>query len=95
MFGAIYVIPLYACLQVNLKSTHRARIIAALNVSNALFMVFSAVFCVIAYKYGANEPQLFGLVGMMNFVIILAIYPALKKRWVTLLRERQFKFLKK
>ncbi len=80
-FGALYVIPLYACLQINLRQTHRARTIAALNVSNAFFMVLSALFTVVLYRYGADEPQLFGIVGLLNLVVIGTIYPMFKNKW--------------
>ena len=83
-FGALYVIPLYACLQINLKATHRARTIAALNVCNAFFMVLSAIFTVLVYQQGANEPQLFGIVGLVNLAVIAAIYPMFKRKWTNL-----------
>lgn len=90
-FGAIYVIPLYAALQMNLKSSHRARTIAALNVSNALFMVFSAAFAILAYRQGANEPQLFGLTGLMSILIVLCVFPSLTKLWGNLVESLETK----
>jgi len=83
-FGALYVIPLYACLQINLRATHRARTIAALNVCNAFFMVLSALFTVIVYRQGANEPQLFGIIGLLNLAVIGTIYPMFNKNWKNL-----------
>ena len=83
-FGALYVIPLYACLQINLRATHRARTIAALNVCNAFFMVLSALFTVAIYRQGANEPQLFGAIGLLNLAVIGVIYPIFNKKWTNL-----------
>ena len=83
-FGALYVIPLYACLQINLRATHRARTIAALNVCNAFFMVLSALFTVIIYRQGANEPQLFGVIGLLNLAVIGTVYPMFNKNWKNL-----------
>ena len=83
-FGALYVIPLYACLQINLRATHRARTIAALNVCNAFFMVLSALFTVIVYRQGANEPQLFGVIGLLNLAVIGTVYPMFNRNWKNL-----------
>ena len=83
-FGALYVIPLYACLQINLRATHRARTIAALNVCNAFFMVLSALFMVIIYRQGANEPQLFGVIGLLNLAVIGTVYPMFNRNWKNL-----------
>jgi MFS family permease len=83
-FGALYVIPLYACLQINLRATHRARTIAALNVCNAFFMVLSALFAIVIYRQGANEPQLFGAIGLLNLTVIGAVYPMFNKKWTNL-----------
>jgi acyl-[acyl-carrier-protein]-phospholipid O-acyltransferase/long-chain-fatty-acid--[acyl-carrier-protein] ligase len=83
-FGALYVIPLYACLQINLRATHRARTIAALNVCNAFFMVLSALFTVVIYRQGANEPQLFGVIGLLNLAVIGTVYPIFNKNWSNL-----------
>ncbi|XID75957.1 MFS transporter [Alkanindiges sp. WGS2144] len=41
--GGFYIVPLYAYMQAQSPETHRARIIAANNILNALFMVVSAV----------------------------------------------------
>ena len=83
-FGALYVIPLYACLQINLRATHRARTIAALNVCNAFFMVLSALFTVMIYRQGADEPQLFGVIGLLNLAVIGTVYPTFNKNWKNL-----------
>jgi MFS family permease len=43
MFGGFYSVPLYALIQTRSKSSHRARIIAANNILNALFMIASSL----------------------------------------------------
>ena len=45
--GGFYIVPLYAYLQEQSPETHRARIIAANNILNALFMVVSAVISIV------------------------------------------------
>src|SRR5258706_3956423 len=43
MFAGFYSVPLYALIQSRCEPTHRARIIAANNILNALFMICSAL----------------------------------------------------
>ncbi|MEO8135093.1 MAG: MFS transporter, partial [Betaproteobacteria bacterium] len=43
MFAGFYSVPLYALIQTRCEPTHRARIIAANNILNALFMIASAL----------------------------------------------------
>ena len=39
MFGGFFIVPLYAMMQSRSAAAHRARVIAANNILNALFMV--------------------------------------------------------
>ncbi len=41
LFGGLYIVPLYAMVQVRTREAFRARVIAANNILNALFMVLS------------------------------------------------------
>ena len=45
--GGFYIVPLYAMMQAYAPSTHRARVVAANNIFNAIFMVSSAIFSII------------------------------------------------
>lgn len=45
--GGFYIVPLYALMQVHSPSSHRARVVAANNILNAVFMVSSAVFSIL------------------------------------------------
>lgn len=45
--GGFYIVPLYAMMQAKSPDSHRARIISANNILNAIFMVTSAIFCII------------------------------------------------
>lgn len=45
--GGFYVVPLYAMMQAYSPKSHRARIVAANNILNAIFMVSSAIFSII------------------------------------------------
>jgi hypothetical protein len=43
LFAGLYSVPMYALIQLRAQPTHRARIIAANNILNALFMIASSV----------------------------------------------------
>ncbi|MEB3767838.1 MFS transporter [Acinetobacter sp. MD2] len=45
--GGFYIVPLYALMQAYSPRSHRARIIAANNIFNAIFMVASALFSIV------------------------------------------------
>lgn len=45
--GGFYIVPLYALMQAHSPRSHRARVVAANNIFNAIFMVASALFSVL------------------------------------------------
>ncbi|MGE8557400.1 MAG: MFS transporter [Acinetobacter sp.] len=45
--GGFYIVPLYAMMQAFSPQSHRARVVAANNILNAVFMVSSAIFSII------------------------------------------------
>ena len=45
--GGFYIVPLYAMMQAYSPHSHRARVVAANNILNAVFMVSSAIFSII------------------------------------------------
>ena len=45
--GGFYIVPLYAMMQAYAPKSHRARVVAANNIFNAIFMVCSAIFSII------------------------------------------------
>ncbi|MGD9603096.1 MAG: MFS transporter [Gammaproteobacteria bacterium] len=75
--GAIYIVPLNTALQARAAPAHRARLIGALNVLNALFMVGSAVFTATIYQAGFDIPTIFSLVAILNVAMIVAALRAL------------------
>ena len=58
----------------NSQPTHRARIIAANNILNALFMIGSSLLAGALLSAGLSIPQLFGLVGLANAVVAFYIF---------------------
>ena len=72
VFGGFFVVPLYVIIQVRSDPAHRARIIAANNILNALFMVTGALVSAALLGQGLSIPVLFGIAALCNALI--AIY---------------------
>jgi 1-acyl-sn-glycerol-3-phosphate acyltransferase len=73
-FAGLYSVPLYAVIQSRSAPSHRARIIAANNILNALFMVVAALMAKGLLDEGLTLPQLFLVVGLMNAAVAAYIY---------------------
>jgi len=71
--GGLYIVPLYAIMQHNSAAVHRARIIAANNVVNALFMVTSALFTLMMLSLSFSIPQVFLAISVANGLVALYI----------------------
>lgn len=56
--GGLYIVPLYALMQERSAPEERARVVAANNILNALFMVSAALFAVALRALGLSLPQL-------------------------------------
>jgi 1-acyl-sn-glycerol-3-phosphate acyltransferase len=74
LFAGLYSVPMYALIQLRAQPTHRARIIAANNILNALFMIASSVIAGVLIKLGLSIPQIFLLVGLANAVVAFYIF---------------------
>jgi len=74
MFGGFFIVPLYALVQSRSEPAHRARIIAANNILNALFMVVGALGAAAALGAGLSIPALFGIAALLNAAVAVYIY---------------------
>ncbi|MBN3755934.1 MFS transporter [Paraburkholderia sp. Tr-20389] len=74
MFGGFYSVPLYALIQSRSQPSHRARIIAANNILNSLFMIVSSLMAVALTSAGVGIPGLFLVTALLNVVVALYIY---------------------
>ena len=64
LFAGLYSVPMYALIQLRSAPSHRARIIAANNILNALFMIASSVIVGVLLTAGLTIPQVFLVVGI-------------------------------
>ncbi len=74
MFGGLYSVPLYAMIQSRSAPSHRARIIAANNILNSMFMIVSSLMAIALFSFGFTIPQLFLITGLLNAVVAIYIY---------------------
>jgi 1-acyl-sn-glycerol-3-phosphate acyltransferase len=86
LFGGFYIVPLYALIQSRTVEHERARVIAANNILNALFMVVSAVAAILFLSVaGLSIPQLFLVASLMNIAVnsyIFKIVPEFSMRFL-------------
>jgi 1-acyl-sn-glycerol-3-phosphate acyltransferase len=85
LFAGLYSVPMYALIQLRSQPTHRARIIAANNILNALFMIASAIIAGAMLKAGFTIPEIFLAVGIANAVVasyIFALVPEYLLRFI-------------
>ncbi len=74
VFGGFFIVPLYAMMQSRSAPAQRARIIAANNILNALFMVVGALSAGALLGAGLTIPMLFGVAALMNAAVAIYIY---------------------
>ena len=91
LFAGLYSVPMYALIQLRSQPTHRARIIAANNILNALFMIASSLLAGLMLKAGATVPQVFLAIGLANAVVAFYIFmlvPEYLLRFVAFIASR-------
>lgn len=74
VFAGLYSVPMYALIQLRSVPTHRARIIAANNILNALFMIASALIAGVLLQAGCTIAQIFLFTGIANAMVALYIF---------------------
>ncbi|MFI8481356.1 MFS transporter [Pseudomonas sp. NPDC078700] len=86
LFGGFYIVPLYALIQSRSVERERARVIAANNILNALFMVVSAIVSIAFLTLAKlSIPQLFLVISLMNIAVnsyIFKIVPEFSMRFM-------------
>jgi len=74
-FGGFYIVPLYALVQSRSAPDHLSRVIAGLNILNALFMVAAAVMAMLILgPVGLEIPDLFLISAILNAVVAIYIF---------------------
>ena len=68
--AGLYSVPMYALIQLRAQPSHRARIIAANNILNALFMIVSSLMAGAMLGAGLSIPQVFGATALLNILVV-------------------------
>jgi 1-acyl-sn-glycerol-3-phosphate acyltransferase len=68
--AGLYSVPMYALIQLRAQPSHRARIIAANNILNALFMIVSSLMAGAMLAAGFSIPQVFGATALLNILVV-------------------------
>ena len=75
IFGGFFIVPLYAMVQQRTAAEHRARVIAANNVLNALLMVLAALVAILLLGVaGLSKAEYFAVLAVMNVAVAWFIY---------------------
>ena len=79
VFSGMYIVPLYAIIQYRSDAKYLSRIIAANNVLNALFMIFSSIFIIALLKVGFSLLQIFLAIALLNILVFFIIRNIVRK----------------
>ena len=87
--GGFYIVPLYAMMQAHSPRSHRARVVAANNILNAVFMVSSAIFSIIILSILKIDIKiLFSITAVLSAIfsswLLLRLKPLLKNTSIAL-----------
>ncbi len=74
LFAGLYSVPMYALIQLRSPASHRARIIAANNILNALFIIVSSIGAGALLAADFTIPQVFLITGVLNAVVAFYIF---------------------
>src|SRR6202007_2431460 len=73
--AGLYSVPLYALIQTRSAPTHRARIVAANNILNALFMIVAAAYALVLLEVSRlGVPELLLSAALLNAAVAVYIY---------------------
>lgn len=76
--GGLFSVPFYVLLQEKSPTTHRARMVGANNVVNAVATVIAGGLAALAYAFGMGAPSVLFITALINLAVTL---------WVLLARS--------
>ncbi len=72
LFAGFFIVPLFALIQSRTEKHHLSRVIAGMNIKNAVFIVSAAVTGIVLQRYlGFNIPEVFLLLSVLNLVVLV------------------------
>jgi acyl-[acyl-carrier-protein]-phospholipid O-acyltransferase / long-chain-fatty-acid--[acyl-carrier-protein] ligase len=80
--GGLFIVPVFTAVQVWAGADRRARVVAAVNVLNAAFMVAGAIILAFLQNRGVGTPVLFVIIGAANIAMAVAIGMTMPASWL-------------
>jgi 1-acyl-sn-glycerol-3-phosphate acyltransferase len=72
LFAGFFIVPLFALIQSRTEKHHLSRVIAGMNIQNAVFIVSAAVTGIVLQRYlGFNIPEVFLLLSLLNLAVLV------------------------
>ena len=91
--GGLFIVPTFSAVQAWADADQRARVVAAVNVLNAVFMVVGAIVLAVLQKLGLSTPLLFALIGAANLIVAVVIARTMPSSWLNDLLSIVFRTL--
>jgi acyl-[acyl-carrier-protein]-phospholipid O-acyltransferase / long-chain-fatty-acid--[acyl-carrier-protein] ligase len=82
MSGGLFIVPAFTAVQAWAGADRRARVVAAVNVLNAAYMVVGAIVLAVLQKLGLRSPLLFALIGVANLIVAFIIGRTMPASWL-------------
>lgn len=77
--GGLFLVPLYTYLQIASPAANRARVVAANNIYNSLFMVLGTVIVMLLLRFNITIPRVFFIFSILNAGVGLILWRFLRK----------------
>lgn len=75
IFGGVFIVPLYAYVQLRVQEEYRARIIGVINIMNAFFLVASGLIAILFLGvFELSITELFLVIAIMNLVVTFYVF---------------------
>ena len=72
LFAGFFIVPLFALIQSRTEKHHLSRVIAGMNIQNAVFIVSAAATGIVLQRYlGFNIPEVFLLLSVLNLAVLV------------------------
>jgi 1-acyl-sn-glycerol-3-phosphate acyltransferase len=72
LFAGFFIVPLFALIQSRTEKHMLSRVIAGMNIQNAVFIVSAAVIGIVLQRYlDFSIPQVFLLLSLLNFLVLV------------------------
>jgi acyl-[acyl-carrier-protein]-phospholipid O-acyltransferase / long-chain-fatty-acid--[acyl-carrier-protein] ligase len=78
--GGVYVVPVFAAVQAWAGQDRRARVVAAVNILNSIFIVVGSLLTSALQALGASETLLLAALGAVNMAVAVWVYVALSRQ---------------